>query len=48
MCAMSEMVMLNYVCHSEHDAHHRSRNFEKAKMPKCAKQSANPKSLKTL
>ena len=25
---------LNYVGHSEHDAHHRSRNFEKAKMSK--------------
>ena len=25
---------LNYVGHSEHDAHHRSRNFEKVKMCK--------------
>ena len=25
---------LNYVGHNEHDAHHRSRNFEKAKMSK--------------
>ena len=25
---------LNYVCHISHDAHHRSRNFEKAKMSK--------------
>ena len=25
---------LNYVCHSYHDAHHRSRNFVKAKMCK--------------
>ena len=23
---------LNYVCHISHDAHHRSRNFEKVKM----------------
>ena len=36
---------LNHVCHSQHDAHHRSRNFEKVKM---CKTNSKSKSLKTL
>ena len=36
---------LNHVCHSQHDAHHGSRNFEKVKMCKTKSKS---KSFKTL
>ena len=36
---------LNYVCHSWHDAHHRSRNLKKVKM---SKTNSKSKSFKTL
>ena len=36
---------LNHVCHSQHDAHHGSRSFEKVKM---CKTNSKSKSFKTL